>query len=101
MPVIRGNGSGWLRRLLQQGGFLPHPNHRINRCALEFPFITLHPSKDPCNLLTSYRGKQKQAAPPCLPVPVTGSKGRWELVALACSFYFLIPMSVSELLNIY
>jgi hypothetical protein len=31
----------------------------------------LHPSKDPGSLLTSQRGKQKQAAPLCLPVPVT------------------------------
>jgi hypothetical protein len=36
---VKGNASGWLRWLLEQGGIiLAHLNHRDNRCALELPF---------------------------------------------------------------
>jgi hypothetical protein len=77
-----------------------------NRWVLQLPFVrhvfhflSLYPFKEPCNLLTSRRGKQIQVVPLCLPVLLTKylkGGGRVDWLLLLFSFYFLVPMSKSS-----
>jgi hypothetical protein len=48
------------------------------RTSLSHTWLLLHPSRDPYSSLISQRGKQKQVAPLCLPVPTTLASKRWE-----------------------
>jgi hypothetical protein len=86
--MVRDNWSGWLIWLTKQGGVPfpnhtqshPHPTQNTEKTGVlsNFPFIALCLSKDPGSLLTSQKGKQKQVAPLCLPVPVTlATKDGW------------------------
>jgi hypothetical protein len=75
--MVKDNGSGLLRWLTKQG-VVNLPNHIQSHLhpsqvteTIGVPFIALYTSKDPGNLLTSQRGKQKQVTPVCLPAPVT------------------------------
>jgi hypothetical protein len=79
--MVKDNGSGVAEMADKTGRGHPPKSHSITPTSTQvtetigvlynFPYITLYPSKDPCSLFTSQRGKQKQVAPLCLPVSVT------------------------------